>query len=320
MEIQERPANYLGPNLDPTGVKLFPRLLGKGAYALVANRMPRNNSGVVIGSKGALAVDAGINGAMAKQIRALVKRLTEKPLLYVVNTNYHGDHTFGNYAFPEKVQIVAHRRTVESMVDLEAEKKTRLRNLFGNDAAIADVKTWRKPDRVFDGDFMELDLGDRTVQLWHFGPGNTPGDTVVYVPEAKAAWTGNLISNDRVSTMLLECGPREYIDTLARFKNTLDVNRVIPGHGPMGTGAAFDYLIAYLWWLMREVESALRLGLTSAAAVEAIKLDKQFRVSRFSFASRLNPLLEDFHRLNVMSTYRLLSKECGHVPGVNKAA
>ncbi|HTD54187.1 MAG TPA: MBL fold metallo-hydrolase [Silvibacterium sp.] len=310
MEIQERPAHYRGPNLDPNGVRLSPRFLGRGVYALMANKVPRDNSGVVIGSRGALVIDAGINGAMVREIQDRVRQLTDKPLLYAVNTNYHGDHTFGNYAFPESVEIVAHRKTRDSMSDLDAEKRIRARNLFGNDAAIDDVTTWRKPDRVFDGEFMELDLGDRKVQLWHFGPGNTPGDTIVYVPEVKAAWTGNFLSNELIgNTMLLEGGPREYLDTLARCKNRLEIRRIVPGHGPMGGPAAFDKLIAYLWWLLREVDEALRLGLTETAAIEAITLDRRFMVSRFSPASRVNPLIENFHRLNVLSTYRALAKE-----------
>lgn len=312
MEIQERPAHYRGPNLDPADIKLFPRFLGRGVYALMASKIPRDNSGVVIGSRGALVIDSGINGSMARQIQACVKLLTDKPLLYVANTNYHGDHTFGNYAFPDTVEIVAHCKTRDSMNDLEAEKRIRGRNLFGNDAAIADVTRWRKPDRVFDGECMELDLGNRTVQLWHFGPGNTPGDTIVYVPEVKAAWTGNFLSNELIgNTMLLEGGPREYIDTLARFKNKLELDRIIPGHGPMGTSAAVNKLIAYLWWLLREVDEALRLGLSSAAAVEAISLDKRFLVSRLNPASRVNLLIVNFHRLNVLATYRTLAQERG---------
>jgi len=68
MEIQERPARYEGPNLDPTGVKLYPRFLGKGTYALIASRIPRDNSGVIIGSNGPLVVDSGMNGVMARHI------------------------------------------------------------------------------------------------------------------------------------------------------------------------------------------------------------------------------------------------------------
>jgi cyclase len=195
------------------------------------------------------------------------------------------------------------------MSDLEAEEKIRARNLFGHEEA--DVTTWRKPDRVFDGEFLELELGNRRVELWHFGPGNTPGDTIVYESDSRSAWTGNFVSNERVSTMLLEGGPREYIDTLARCKNKLDIKHIVPGHSPMGNREAFDHLIAYLWWLLREVDEAVRVGLTSAAAVEAITLDKRFLVSRFSPASRLNPLLQNFHRLNILSTYRALAQERG---------
>ena len=123
---------------------------------------------------------------------------------------------------------------------------------------IGDVATWRKPDRVFDEELIELDLGDRKVELWHFGPGNTPGDAIVYMPEAKTAWTGNFLSNERIeNTMLLEGGPREYIDTLARCKSKLDIKQIIPGHGPMGKPEAIDHLINYLWWLLREVDEAI---------------------------------------------------------------
>jgi cyclase len=309
MEITERPAHYAGPNLDPTGVRLNRRFLARGVYALMASRVPRDNSGVVIGSRGALVIDAGINGAAARQIQKQVSALTDSPLLYLVNTNYHGDHTFGNYAFPDSTEIIAHRKTRDSMTDLNAEKAIRARNLFGRDSALDDVTHWRKPDRVFDGELLELDLGDRTVQLWHFGPGNTPGDTIVYVPDAQVAWTGNFLSNQRFTTMLLEGGPRPYIDTLARFKNQLALRRIVPGHGPIGSAAAVDHLIAYLWWLLREVDVAVRLGLTADAAVEALPLDKRFMASRLSPASRANPLLRNFHRLNVLSTYRALSAE-----------
>ncbi|MBV8673509.1 MAG: hypothetical protein JOZ33_08755 [Acidobacteriaceae bacterium] len=88
----------------------------------------------------------------------------------------------------------------------------------------------------------------------------------------------------------------------------------------MGKPAAFDKLIAYLWWLLREVEEAFRLGLSETAAIETIKLDKRFVVSRFSPASRINPLIENFHRLNVLSTYRALARERGVAPRNEAAA
>jgi cyclase len=164
MEIFERPTHYFGPNLDPTNVSFRPRAFAAGVYALIASPMPRDNSGLIVGENAALVIDAGVNGASARKIQELAAKLTDVPIRYLINTNYHGDHTFGNYAFPDSVEIIAHRLTAESMSDLDYEKKVRSRNLYGNESAIADVNRWRKPDRTFEGK-LEIDLGGRVVQL-----------------------------------------------------------------------------------------------------------------------------------------------------------
>ena len=205
-EIAERPQDYLGPNLNPNGLVLKPHQLGEGIYALMANIPPKDNNGVIIGEKYALVIDAGINGAISQQIQELVRQLTEKPLRYLVNTTYHGDHTFGNAAFPESVTVISSRQNKESMRDLAYEKEMRFGNMRGDQGVLADVTTWRQPDVVFDH-CCAIDLGNKIVELWHFGPGNAPGDTVVYVPDAKVAWTGNFLMSAGIPPMLLEGGP-----------------------------------------------------------------------------------------------------------------
>jgi glyoxylase-like metal-dependent hydrolase (beta-lactamase superfamily II) len=137
------------------------------------------------------------------------------------------------------------------MTDPEAEKRARTQNLD----AIAEVTSWRLPDVVFD-ERTEVDLGGRTVQLWHFGPGNSPGETVVWVAEARAAWTGNLLGHRRVVPMLLEGGPVPYIDTLARFKSTLAVKTIVPGHGPLADARSLDAWMTYLRELLEAVTRA----------------------------------------------------------------
>jgi hypothetical protein len=88
----------------------------------------------------------------------------------------------------------------------------------------------------------------------------------------------------------------------------------------MGKPVAIDLLISYLWWLLREVDEAIRLGLTRDAAIEVITLPKRFLISRFSPASRVNPLIQNFHRLNVMATYQALLNERGGPSKISKAA
>ena len=66
----------------------------------------------------------------------------------MVNTNYHGDHTFGNYAFPATTKIVAHHKTAESMRDFEGEKSAMIRAVSGN-ASVIDSVRLRLPDVTF---------------------------------------------------------------------------------------------------------------------------------------------------------------------------
>ena len=151
------------------------------------------------------------------------------------------------------------------MVDLEKEQRTRSRNIYG-DRALDEVTEWRKPDLIFEH-FMEIDLGGRTVQLWQFEPGNGPEDTIVYVPSARAAWTGNFLSHRGVAPMLLEEAPRPYIGSLMRMKETLELKTIMPGHGPIDQGAEpIDWLVDYLEKLDAEVRAGYGVSMWGSVA------------------------------------------------------
>ena len=119
----EGPAGFVPPPIHPAGVTLKTKPLGNNVYALLSNHGLVDNSGFIVGERGVLVIDAHINGDMAQQIQDAVGRVTQKPILYLVNTNYHGDHTFGNYAFPSETIIVAHRETARHMQHFEEERK-----------------------------------------------------------------------------------------------------------------------------------------------------------------------------------------------------
>jgi len=305
-ELKERPAGYEGPNLDPDGLVLHPIELGQGVYALMANIPPKDNNGVIIGRDAALVIDAGINGAVSRQIQDIVAKLTDKQLRYLVNTTYHGDHTFGNYAFGEDVVIISSTLNRASMNDLEVEKGFRTRNLYGNDAAIADVTEWRRPNVVFD-DYCEVHLGDRVIELYHFGPGNGVGDVIVYEPITKTAWTGNFLPRAGVGPMLLEGGPGPYIRSLEKMRDTIDVKTVVCGHGPMGDGRdAINTMIGYLQSLQDSVSAAVQAGQALEATVEAIAMPERFASPDLPPPARemLGRLNLQMHRLNVVATYQ----------------
>ena len=302
------PEGFIPPPLHPAGAQLETKQLAPGVYALLSDKPPVDNSGFVVGERGVLVIDAHINGAMARQIQAAVRRVTNKPILYLVNTNFHGDHTFGNYAFPAETRIVAHRETAERMRGFEHEKKFLLATVNNDPTVFADVRL-RLPDVVFD-DYLRINLGGRNgriVELYHFGPGNTPGDTVVYVSEARVAWTGNLVLGNGSIPFLIEGGAGRYLQTISRFASTLEVDTIIPGHAGPGSAAMFDRYMSYLSWLLRSVRGAVQAGKSLEETLAATPLGEQFVLPE-PFWSQLGPFIAGVHRWNVQATYRELNR------------
>jgi cyclase len=319
-EMAERPEGYQGPNLSPRGLRLTPTQLAAGTYALVANIPPKDNNGLVVGDRAALVVDAGIVPDISAQLQRLVAQLTDRPLRYLVNTTYHGDHSFGNASFPAEVTVISSRSNRDNMTDLAYEKARRAGNMYGDAALLDAVTDWRKPDVVFDA-AAEIDLGGRLVQLWYFGPGNGPGDTIVYLPDAQVAWTGNYLGHAGIAPMLLQGGPAPYLASLRRMRAALpELGTIVPGHGPVGDGhAAIDWLVGYLEQLLHDVGEARQAGQTVQQTLEtcpspfADGLDPRVvsALARYQLPldiarHRLLELMRNLHRLNVLATYRAL--------------
>uniref|UniRef100_UPI003F4914A3 MBL fold metallo-hydrolase n=1 Tax=Nonomuraea sp. CA-252377 TaxID=3240003 RepID=UPI003F4914A3 len=318
-EISELPAGYRGPNLSPVGLELMPHKFAQDVYALLANIPPKDNNGLIAGSRAALVVDAGITPDISRKIQQAAAGLVAVPVRYLVNTTYHGDHTFGNATFPDDVVIVSSQVNKNNMTDLAYEKQTRSGNMHDHAALLDEITVWRAPDLTFTT-YAEIDLGGRVVQLHHFGPGNGPGDTVVYVPDTRTAWTGNFLCHTGVAPMLLQGGPQPYVDSLRRMRETLpNLKTIVPGHGPMGEGrAAIDGLVAYLERLHEEIAASVAVGRTLeetyAACTDpwAEELDPRLAAALTAYPipaaqarERLRALCRDLHRLNILATYRL---------------
>lgn len=302
------PKGFIAPPINPTGVKLRAKKLGDGVYAILSDHVAVDNNGFVVGDRGVLVIDAHVNGAMARQIQDLVKSVTDKPILYLVNTNYHGDHTFGNYAFPKSTKIIAHRKTAERMRYFEEEKRLLLRAVDNDPSIYADVRL-RLPDVTFD-DRLTVDLGGRTVQIHHFGPGNTPGDTVVYEPRTKTAWTGNLVVGEGTIPPIFEGGTRRYLGTIAKFASTLEVRTIIPGHGAPTTGATLGRYMTYLNNLIVSVEKASREGRSLEQTLAGLPLPESYLPPKEAPGAKIvRPFLSGLHLQNVQQTYLDLKRE-----------
>src|SRR5712675_2857183 len=272
-------------------IALTPRKLAEGVYALVSSSADTNNpagipeatsGGVIVGEKGVLVIESMLNAKLANQVLDQVHRLTDKPIRYVVNTVYHGDHYYGNFLFPSSATIIMHAES-KHYIDQKFEQDRKfMTNLMGNEVGIQDIKP-RAGDIMVDHD-TTIDLGGRTVELKVFGLGQTKGDLFVWLPKEKIFFTSNAILAEKPAIpWLLEGNHDLALETTRKMKAFLPADTVIvPGHGrPTTIEASLDYFIAYLETLDREVQAAVANGLSLRRPSRSPRL-RRFRATRFT--------------------------------------
>lgn len=300
-DFSRAPAGFIPPPLHPEGVTLRSERLGEGVFAILSDHPAVDNSGFIVGERGVLVIDSHISDAMARQILDLVRAETDNPILYLVNTNYHGDHTFGNASFPAETKIIAHRATAEAMRDFEHEKAFMLATVNDDPSVFGDAEL-RLPDLTFE-DELNVDLGGRTVEIHHFGPGNTAGDTVVFEPETGTAWTGNLVIGLGGVPPVFEGQTDLYLQTVSRLASEIGVRRIIPGHGFPAGREHLGVTIAYLSDLLGTVRAAIDAGKTLEQTLRDAPVPAQVSEVQGPLAAFIRGL----HANNIATTYRDLA-------------
>ena len=292
------PSGFVPPPLHPKGVVLETRKLGDGIYALMANTPFNDNAGFIVGKDAVLVIDSHFNGSMGLQIINAVKRVTDLPIKYLLNTNAFGDHVFGNYVFPEDTQIIAHQSTLDSLElsSVEGISQIMARTVGGDLSVFRDVKL-RVPDVGFKQKW-ETDLGDKVVEMYWFGSGMSPHDSVVYLPDAKIAWTANLIFGDGSIPWARSGEIEEYRRTLVKLSNMIQPITIVSGHGDIVSG---DMVMRYIEYLSQTIKIAER------AVVDEIPMNDLVAGALVPSAYPIRPALEKlmtgFHRWNLRVAY-----------------
>ncbi len=302
LQWSDFPKDFVKWKLNPTGAKLETRELAPGVYALMSSLPGVDNTGFVVGEKGVLVIDAHINIPMARQIQDRIREVTDKPLLYLVNSNYHGDHTFGNCAFPPETLVVQHRQTAEYTPYFE-EEKAFLFPCVDSNPKIFEGISLRLPDIVFD-DYLRIDLGGRVVEIHYFGPANTPGDTITYVPEAQVAWTGNVTGG--IFGLALESDAPTFLATLTRFVQTIGIQTLVPAHRPLAGAELLGEYLLYFSEVTAGVRSAVSAGWSLEKTMAKVVQSKTFSLPPEDPRAAV---MTGRHLYNVMRTYRSLTQQ-----------
>ncbi|HVZ22607.1 MAG TPA: MBL fold metallo-hydrolase [Vicinamibacterales bacterium] len=191
------------------------------------------NSGVVIGDKGVIVIDAKTTEAGGKQLLAEIAKLTPKPVTTLIETHSDGDHVNGAAAFPAGITIIAH---ANDKMEQEAALKAGGRGAPPAGHLPTEVVTKDKEKKTIDGVKLEL---------LHWAPAHTSGDLVVYLPEQKIVFTGDIIATQLPDPLihLEKHGSSEGWLTTARGVAALDADEYVPGHGDVqNKGQIYDRL------------------------------------------------------------------------------
>jgi glyoxylase-like metal-dependent hydrolase (beta-lactamase superfamily II) len=216
-----------------------------------------SNAGLIVGDGGSLLVDTlfdlRLTAAMLEEMAPLTDRA---PVGSLVNTHANGDHCYGNGAAADRwpeLEIVSSTACAEEMPavppsmlaalnEAPGEVGDLFRSFFGD--FHFDGIELVPPTRTFDGR-LELDVAGRTVELIEVGPAHTDGDVIVHVPDSSTVYTGDILFIG--GTPIVWAGPLENWVTACDLMLAMNVERVVPGHGPLtdqsGIAAVRDYLM-----------------------------------------------------------------------------
>ena len=299
LSANDRPAWFIPPPLNPEGVELETVKLDDGVYALLSNTPFADNAGFIVGTNSVLVVDAHFNGKMASQIITAVREVTNLPIEYLVNLNAFGDHVFGNYMFPKSTKIISHEKTLNFLKENSLEKRKKIISVtVEGDMTIFDGVEDRLPEITF-SDILRIDMGNKVVELHFFGPGMSPSDTVLYLPDSEVAWTGNLVFGKGSIPWARTEKITEYLETMKKFDSKISPNIIVSGHGKIADKSIIDKYISYLSNVISISEELTERNININSYVQKISLDSDVYIE-----PNIEDLMEGFHKWNILNGYK----------------
>lgn len=245
-----------------------------GIYAAIAKEGGGavGNAGFVDLGDQTIVFDTFNTQQAAEDLKTMVMQVTNQPITWVVNSHWHGDHIRGNQAFKEST-IVSSQITFEKMKEfhparIEKQKgdiqglKNYIQSLKQKISETEDEKVQQQihflremelslptlelvlPQQTFSNE-MTFQGTKRSAQLFTWGGGHSYCDAILYIPEDKVAFMGDLLFVDTPPSFFDESNPDKWIQILKKVEE-MDIETAIPGHGPVGTKGNFQQVIEYI--------------------------------------------------------------------------
>jgi glyoxylase-like metal-dependent hydrolase (beta-lactamase superfamily II) len=244
-------------------------ITGSGAGDM--NAFSGGNTAVFITDAGVTLVDTKLPG-WGPTILERVRSVTSKPIVRIINTHTHGDHTGSNEFFGATVEAVVHENTRANMAKMPE---------------FSGAKSQFLPRRTYQ-DTLTIGSGKDQIDLYYFGPGHTNGDTFVVFPAARTMHTGDIfawkalpyVDTDNGGTVIGQ--PK----TLARAADTVkNVDTIIAGHIPVGTWSDLREYANFTADFVAYAERSMKAGKTVDQAAAEYTVDPKYK----GYAVSANP-------------------------------
>jgi quinoprotein relay system zinc metallohydrolase 2 len=251
------------------------------------------NIGFIVGSKGVAVIDSGGSPRVGAQLRAAIRKLTDLPILYVINTHVHPDHILGNAAFKDDHPIfVGHEKLAAAMMQRSDAYLRNQPNWVGADANGSELIPPTLPIKGT----QTIDLGGRSLQLTAHPAAHTNNDLTVFDSTTATLWTGDLLFVER--TPSIDGDLKGWLQVIAQLRSIPAV-RVIPGHGPVTADwqSSLDNENRYLSTLLEDVRTAIKQGRSMEQTIDESTQSEKGKWVLFDIVNRRNisvifPVLE----------------------------
>jgi glyoxylase-like metal-dependent hydrolase (beta-lactamase superfamily II) len=229
------------------------------------------NTAVLVGDAGVTLVDTKLPG-FGPTIVERVRSITAKPIVRIINTHTHGDHTGSNEFFGAAVETVVHENARTSMSKMPE---------FGG------AKAQYLPGRTYT-DRLTIGTGTDRIELYHFGPGHTNGDTFVVFPALGTMHTGDVFAWKALPYIDTGNGGSvvRHAQALARAVATVrNVDTIIAGHIPVATWNDLRDYASFTAEFVSYAERSMKAGKTVEQAAAEYKVDPKYK----GYAVSANP-------------------------------
>jgi glyoxylase-like metal-dependent hydrolase (beta-lactamase superfamily II) len=253
------------------------------------------NIGFVTGDDAVLVIDTAMGAENGDRVLSEARRIAGDRKLFLTTTHFHPEHAFGAQAFKRDATYVTNAAQAQELADKGAEY-VEMFSGFGPVLAelLAGVELVA-PEITYAGEEARLDLGGTAVELLYYGPAHTRGDQLVFLPDERIVFVGDLVENRFLPIFPDEdaVGSR-WLGLLDRIE-ALDPDAVVPGHGAIGDVGLVEELRAYLMAVRERVEALQAEGRALDAIEAAVDEEMRSRYAGWDNEMWIGSAVKSFH-------------------------